>query len=118
VSVRLRLKNEVSGERLTIQNGDFLALRAEGLMPCGNGVFSWGKIWQRESAILSCYRKMAVFQNDKIGQHPRVDVALDGDELLLVVRVRKGWGCRRLQLVPFAIDSWHRMNIVRPGIAV
>lgn len=118
VSVRLRLKDEVNGERLTIHDGDFLALRAEGLMPGGNGVFSWWKIRHRESAILSRYRKMAGLQNDKIGLHPSVNVALNGDELFLIVRVRKGRSCRWLQLVPFAIDSWYRMNVVRPGVAV
>src|ERR1700694_1323129 len=84
------LKDEVNRERLALGDGDFLALRAVGFMPCGKCVFPWGKFWKRESAILSRYRKMAGLQHDKIRLHPGVDVALYRDELRIIVRVRKG----------------------------
>jgi hypothetical protein len=94
LSLRFCLKNEVDRERLAISDGDFLALRAVALVPGANCVFPWAKARQRESAILSRYSKMAGLQNDKIGLHLGVDVALDRDELRTIVRVRKGGSSR------------------------
>src|ERR1700730_6323648 len=88
------LEDKVSLERLALGDGDFLALRAVGFMPCGKCVLPWSKFRKRESAIFSRYRKMARFQHDKISLHPGVDVALYRNELRIIVRVRKGRSSR------------------------
>src|ERR1700737_3254889 len=106
------LKDEVNRERLALGDGDFLALRAVGFMPCRKRIFPWSKFRKRESAIFSRYRKMIRLQHDKISLHPGVDVALYRDELRIIVRVRKGRSSRELNLIPLTIASRQGVDIV------
>src|SRR5271154_3257425 len=87
-------------------------------MPCSDRIFAWRELREPELAVLSCNSKVSGFQNDKIGLHPSVNIALYGDEFFFVVRIRERRGARWLNPVPFPVNFGKRVNIVAKGIAV
>src|SRR5580700_9050451 len=87
-------------------------------MPGGDDIMTRWKIGEREAAIIAGDREVAGFQHNEIALHPRMDVAPDGDELLVIVGVgerRRAWG---LHFIPFAIDFSEGMNVVSKRISV
>lgn len=113
-----RGEGEIEREGFTFGNGNFLSLRAEGLVPGGDDVMARRKIRERELAVFVGDGKMPGFQNDEIALHPGVNVALDGNEFLMVVGIGKRWSARQLHFVPFAINAGERVDVVRKGVAV
>jgi hypothetical protein len=58
------------------------------------------------------------FENDKVGFHPSMNIALHMNELLVVIGVREGRSTGGLDAVPFAIDFAERVNVVRERVIV
>jgi hypothetical protein len=102
--LRSGLKHEIDRPRFASGDGDFLPLSPIGLMPCSDRIFAGRKFRQLELAVLSGNSKVPGFQNDKIGLHPSVNIALYGDEFFFVVRVGEWRGASRLNPVPLAVD--------------
>jgi len=87
-------------------------------VPCSNNVMACGKIRKREMALVIGDGKMSGFQDNEITLHPGMNIALDGNEFLVVIGIGKRRGARQLHFVPFAIDTGERMDVVREGVAV
>lgn len=113
-----RGEGEIEREGFAFGNVDFLALRAERFVPGGDDVMARGKVREREMAVVIGDGEMSGFQDNEITLHPGMNVALDGNEFLVVEGIGKRRGSRQLHLVPFAIDSGQRVNVVREGVAV
>jgi hypothetical protein len=113
-----RSEGEIERKGFAFGNGDFLGLRAQGFVPCSNNVMACGKIRKREMALVIGDGKMSGFQDNEITLHPGMNIALDGNEFLVVIGIGKRRGARQLHFVPFAIDTGERMDVVREGVAV
>src|SRR5208283_5546228 len=114
----LSVKEEIDDLGFAAGDGDLAALRAVQFVPGGDGVLPRGKLRQGERAIFTGHGEMAGLQYREIPLHPRMDVALHGDEFFLVISVGERGSLCRLDAVPFAIDLGQRMNIVRERVAI
>jgi len=79
-SIRFPLEHEIHGLRIAAGDGHFLGLLAVGLAPGGDRVISRGQVRQLEFAVAGGDRVVRIFHDCECALHPRVDIALRGDE--------------------------------------
>src|ERR1700722_8413493 len=112
VLVRQRLECEVRRFCLASPYGYFLCLRSVLFLPRRYCVFARSEALQTERTVLSGHRIVRRVQHDEIPMHPRMDVALHGDELRLVVLCVNRKRASRLRLIPFRVHLRQRMDVV------
>ena len=118
LALRFGGEPEIEGKRFAGVQSDLLALGAVSFMPRGDDIMAWGEVGKREAAVLTGNGEMAGLQDDEVAFHPGVNIALDMDELFVIVGIGEGRSAGRLHLVPLAVDLGERVNVVGERIAV
>src|SRR5271156_2617845 len=102
-SVRCGGENEIRSLALGSGDGHILRFRTVLFLPGRYGVFPWRQSADAEASIFTSHCVVRSLQHHEVAVHPRMDVALYGDEFRLVplrINRRRAWG---LRLVPFLI---------------
>src|SRR5277367_2758426 len=116
--IRCGGENEIRSLGLGSGDRHILRFRTVLFLPGRNGVFPWRQPADAEVSIFTGHCVVRSLQHHEVAVHPRMDVALYGDEFRLVpLRIyrRRAW---RLRLVPFLICFRQRMDVVRGLVVV
>src|SRR5580704_3082392 len=111
-SVGLGFEEKVNGLGFAAGDGDFLRLLAIRLVPRSDGVLARGQIGKLEVSTLGGDRVVRILQHRERSVHPRMNVALYGDKLRLVVFVHDRRRSRWMRFVPLAVDLGQRTDVV------
>src|SRR5580700_7123603 len=116
--VGFRGENKTDGLGFAAANDHVLSFLAVGFVVSGNRVFARRKIGKLETAIFAGNGVVRVLEHGERAVHPRVNVALHGNHLRLVVLIDDGRRAGRLRFVPLPVNFRERVNVVRSLIVV
>src|SRR5271167_3326731 len=103
-SIGLGLEYKRNGLCFRSANGHVLGLFTVRFLPRSDGVFPRRKITKTKLARFARHGVVGVLEDSEIAMHPRVNVALHGDEFCLVVFLDDRRCSRWLRLVPLAVQ--------------